>query len=421
MHCDYIVFTPEPIACQAHIFAELPPEHISGGSAARTWVRFAVDLSRSVGPCPGLRKAKGLTLSGTDSDAQVKYPKGDLGPFPMTEAAVGLRLAMSTKIASPPPPPRHGLVLSDLHLLARRSDGAALIESRRSDFSGIDVLVLNGDTFDFRWSALSNLATSVAAALFITPARESAACGSYRCAFSSNRRRAGDPRHQQHPALEADRKPSKLAPDAPVAMSEQPKPKVTCYSEGEGKLMQQSQAVRGRLLRPLLTALAHLRVTPDQLTLLSLAAGLAFCPVFLWGPKLAAFGLLLAHVLLDGLDGPLARHLQRASNRGSFADTTADQVVVTFSTVTLIHAGHAGAWPGGLYIFFYCSVVIFAMVRSALAIPYAWLVRPRFMVYAWMPIEVYLWPGSLDGLLWAVTLLLAVKMLTGFMRIRRQL
>ena len=37
-------------------------------------------------------------------------------------------------------------------------------------------------------------------------------------------------------------------------------------------------------------------------TLLALLCGLAFAPVFRWGSPLAAFILLLVHVLLDGLD-----------------------------------------------------------------------------------------------------------------------
>jgi phosphatidylglycerophosphate synthase len=206
-----------------------------------------------------------------------------------------------------------------------------------------------------------------------------------------------------------------------MAVPVEPPPGVTCYSGGEGDFMRRWQTLRGRLLAPLLAVLARVRVTPNHLTLLSLLAGLAFSPVFLWGSRPGAFALLLAHLLLDGLDGPLARFTRRASNQGSFTGTMADQVVVAFSTVTLIHAGYAAAWPGGLYVFFYCTVVIFAMVRNALAIPYAWLVRPRMLVYAWIPVEVYLWRGSLDLLLWIFSVLLAIKMLTGFIQIRRRI
>ena len=204
-------------------------------------------------------------------------------------------------------------------------------------------------------------------------------------------------------------------------MSEPAEQKITCYSEGEGEFMRQSQELRGRWLRPLIRALEGIHCRAGHLTLLSLLAGLAFCPVFLLGHHLAALGLLILHVLLDGLDGPLARHLGRASNRGSFTDTMADQIVVTFSTLTLIHAGFAGLWPGAMYLLFYTVVVLFAMARNAMAIPYSWLVRPRFFVFACIPVELYLWPGSLNLLLWVTAALLAWKALTGFVKIRRRL
>jgi len=43
-------------------------------------------------------------------------------------------------------------VLSDLHLFARRSIGQELLSSVRSELEQADDIVLNGDTFDFRWS-----------------------------------------------------------------------------------------------------------------------------------------------------------------------------------------------------------------------------------------------------------------------------
>jgi hypothetical protein len=71
-----------------------------------------------------------------------------------------------------------------------------------------------------------------------------------------------------------------------------------------------------------------------------------------------------------------------------------------------------------MYVFLYALVVGFAMIRNALSIPYSWVVRPRFVVYAWLLVEVYLWPGTIDTLLWVCNAVLACKMLTGFVRIR---
>ena len=193
---------------------------------------------------------------------------------------------------------------------------------------------------------------------------------------------------------------------------------INCYSGGEGGFMDWSQSLRGRWLQPMLGQMARVGLRANHITLLSLLAGLAFCPVLLWGNAVAAFTLLLLHVLLDGLDGPLARFSGNASNKGSFTDTMADQLVVTAAAITMIHAGYAGTWPSGLYIFFYTVVVAFAFVRSAMAAPYSWLFRPRFLVFIWYVVEIYWLPGTLNWVLWACSGLLAVKCLTGFIRIR---
>jgi phosphatidylglycerophosphate synthase len=128
-------------------------------------------------------------------------------------------------------------------------------------------------------------------------------------------------------------------------------------------------------------------------------------------------------VVLDGLDGPLARHLQIASRRGSFTDTLADQIVVTASALAVMAAPSPGlnVWAGGLYVFLYAMVVAFAMVRNALGVPYSWLIRPRFWIYGWLAVDSFLIPGWLDVVVGLFATILAVKMTSGFIAIRRML
>lgn len=57
-----------------------------------------------------------------------------------------------------------GLVISDLHLFARRSDGEACFASLRGRLQEADTLVLNGDVFDFRWSRFPTAADTARAA-----------------------------------------------------------------------------------------------------------------------------------------------------------------------------------------------------------------------------------------------------------------
>jgi phosphatidylglycerophosphate synthase len=188
------------------------------------------------------------------------------------------------------------------------------------------------------------------------------------------------------------------------------------------------QQVRAQALGPLLRLLAAAGTTADHLTGASLVVGLAFCPLWLWPgspvwAKPVALVALLIHVLLDGLDGPLARFMGTASRRGSFTDTVADQIVVTATTLAVMAAPQPpiGIWVGGLYVFVYAMVVGFAMIRNALSVPYSWLVRPRFWVYGWIAVDLYLFPGWMNVVVGAFVVLLAWKMATGFMAIRRML
>ena len=187
--------------------------------------------------------------------------------------------------------------------------------------------------------------------------------------------------------------------------------------------MEYGQQSRAYCLNPLLRVLDRCGVTPDAVTIASGMCGLAFVPLWLVQQSAAGLTCLLLHVLLDGLDGPLARHQETASPRGSFADTFTDQVVVTLVTVAWLIRSPSSlniAFGGG-YIFLYAMVVGMAMVRNALKVPYSWLVRPRFFVFVAIALEwLSEWPLTLLTLI-ICDLLLAIKCASGFLALRAKL
>lgn len=196
--------------------------------------------------------------------------------------------------------------------------------------------------------------------------------------------------------------------------------KADCYSDGEREWMVRTQQMRAKLFGPLMRMLEACGVRPDHITLLSLLAGLAFCPLIFHSPPWALC-MLAMHVFLDGFDGPLARHLGVDSPKGSFTDSMADQTVITATTLTLMYSGMIDLIPGVLYLFTYTVVVLFAMARNVLKDPYSWLFRPRFYVYIWFIVEIYWWPGTINYLMWACVGVLTLKTLTGFAGIRRNM
>ena len=86
------------------------------------------------------------------------------GPAPIFQSAnCKYRRTGCFKVSSRPL--RQGLVISDLHLFSPRSNAEAQLRRIKRHLERIDTLVLNGDTFDFRWSMYPNEKLSIRAAL----------------------------------------------------------------------------------------------------------------------------------------------------------------------------------------------------------------------------------------------------------------
>jgi len=214
-----------------------------------------------------------------------------------------------------------------------------------------------------------------------------------------------------------------------------PERKSDCYSESERASIELYQGFKQRLLRPLLVVLSGMGITPNQVTFVSAVAGAAFCPLYLWSDQAwampAAIFLLAMHMIIDGIDGPLARHDGSASPSGSFTDSMGDQIVIAATTIALMveRAWELGSGAnlvaGGIYIFLYTVVVGFAMVRNSLEIPYRFVVRPRNGIYAWIFIDFCFLNGDFgmiaDAIFWVCNAILLIHFVDGFLAIKRRI
>ena len=168
--------------------------------------------------------------------------------------------------------------------------------------------------------------------------------------------------------------------------------------------------------------LTQLRVGPDHLTFLSLVFGVAFGPLWYLDWEWLAVTSLWMHVAVDGLDGPLARFQKSESPRGSFTDSFCDQLVVSTVTIMLmVGTPKLPVFAGAIFLVLYAGVLAIAMVRNTLQIPYSWLVRPRFFLFLAIPLQLLGVPHSVASVVWVSNVLLAIKLATGFYKLRNRL
>ena len=102
--------------------------------------------------------------------------------------------------------------------------------------------------------------------------------------------------------------------------------------------------------RWLLASALRLRLTPFQLTLLSLVTNVVVGVLLARGAFLAAGLLLIPAGVFDVLDGAVARHLGRASRAGAFLDSFLDRIsdLIVFGTLTLALAGEGRSLEASL-------------------------------------------------------------------------
>ena len=86
-----------------------------------------------------------------------------------------------------------------------------------------------------------------------------------------------------------------------------------------------SRHLNRRISRPIAGLLAHTPVTPNQVTVFSLAIAVASLVAFAMGNPIAGGLLAQAGSIVDGVDGDLARRVGRGTRFGSFFDAVVDR------------------------------------------------------------------------------------------------
>jgi phosphatidylglycerophosphate synthase len=140
------------------------------------------------------------------------------------------------------------------------------------------------------------------------------------------------------------------------------------------------------LLEPVLKCLAFCGVTADHLTWVGV--GLAVIAALVTDPALL-LALVVIDLLIDMVDGSLARHEHQESRAGTAFDISHDVFFTITSTFAMMRMGIAGPSEAYMYGVFYGMSVMFAIMREQMGIPQRFAVRPRLFVFAALALYVF--------------------------------
>ena len=115
-----------------------------------------------------------------------------------------------------------------------------------------------------------------------------------------------------------------------------------CFSSKERAAQQNFALLRDRFFSPVVKLTIRLRLSPNFVTVL----GVIFLVLACVSPPRMSYVValfLLLYVIMDGIDGPLARKLGRAHEGGSLVDICADQLgVILIPAAAIFHISTSG-------------------------------------------------------------------------------
>jgi len=177
---------------------------------------------------------------------------------------------------------------------------------------------------------------------------------------------------------------------------------------------------REKTLLPLVKFLTHLGLKADYITLIGFLLLVGLMIYAISNPQLAAVFLLL-HVLLDGLDGVMARHQGTAGTAGEFVDTVADYSGMAVIMIILSGYHLLDPWWALIYVFLYIVMAVFVIARYLLGIPAKFIARNKYIIYATYIFWAFTNINFIEIAVIVFCILMAVVDLGSFNTLRRRL
>jgi len=188
------------------------------------------------------------------------------------------------------------------------------------------------------------------------------------------------------------------------------------FSSAERLFLDVYRKTAQALLSPVVRFLVYLNVSPNLISLMQILGGVVIFYLIAPYPRVALVVFLMT-LLLDTLDGALARSSGRSSPFGALVDQFSDHAREAIVIAGLATAGALSPAPAVLYVFVYITfnLTLFLCNYNTVALPL--VLKSYLLVYP--AIFLYLWFGQnwLDP---AVTLsigLMAAFVALGFWRL----
>lgn len=153
------------------------------------------------------------------------------------------------------------------------------------------------------------------------------------------------------------------------------------------------------IFMPFCAALARIGMTPNLISNLRTVLGLVGLVMLCAGFKWSGVSLFIIAIVMDSLDGGIARLRGSCSHRGTFIDKVADYTIYCASVVAMVYAEAVGGFVASYHVSVVFAAVILKIVADNEGEPSDWIINPAprlvwFMIIWYAAFFVFVFAGK---------------------------
>ncbi len=189
------------------------------------------------------------------------------------------------------------------------------------------------------------------------------------------------------------------------------------FGEKEKDKLKKFADARTSFFSPILVVLTKLGCTSDMVSFASImlmGGFIYFLPINVYYALL----FVAAHILLDGIDGSLARYQEKASNKGAMTDIGVDHAGIIIAVMATIYYGVLSGFWASLYILSYTVLVTLVIVLNSMKKPAKFVFRSKYFFYLLLGVDAYFQTNYLEPFVLVVAVYMSLHAIYLFNRLR---
>jgi len=197
---------------------------------------------------------------------------------------------------------------------------------------------------------------------------------------------------------------------------------ISYFGYGEKDFFNNWAEARTRFFRPVCSYLHRYGITADHLTLAGLYPMLfLFFPMFYLRLRIMGYFILGFHLLMDAIDGPMARFQGVQGNKGALLDMVDDLTGMGVVVITAVHFGYLFPFIGMVYVFSYLYMIVLSVGQNLAGNPFRFVVKTKYPFYILFVLKASYGVDWLDPFAAIASIYMVIHSIYAFRMLRKKL